>query len=129
MSTKTLPFSGETLAAILEKHPTPFHLYDEASIRKNARALSKAFSWNKGFREYFAVKAAPNPYLLKMLSKEGFGADCSSLPELLLAERVGVVGEHIMFTSNDTPPEEFRKSSHPFVRHFIDVQVSLGASL
>ena len=110
MSTKTLPFSGETLTAILEKHSTPFHLYDEAEIRRNARALSKAFSWNKGFREYFAVKAAPNPYLLKMLSKEDFGADCSSLPELLLAERVGVVGEHIMFTSNDTPPEEFRKA-------------------
>jgi diaminopimelate decarboxylase len=110
MSTKTLPFNRETLAAILEKHPTPFHLYDEGAIRRNARALLGAFSWNKGFREYFAVKAAPNPYLLKMLSKEGFGADCSSLPELLLAERVGVVGEHIMFTSNDTPPEEFRKA-------------------
>lgn len=110
MSTKTLPFNGETLAGILEKHPTPFHLYDEAAIRRNARGLSEAFSWNKGFREYFAVKAAPNPYLLKLLSKEGFGADCSSLPELLLAERVGVVGEHIMFTSNDTPPEEFRKA-------------------
>ena len=104
MSTKTLPFSRETLAAILEKHPTPFHLYDEASIRRNARALAEAFSWNKGFREYFAVKATPNPYLLKILSKEGFGADCSSLPELVLAERVGVVGEHVMFTSNDTPP-------------------------
>ena len=110
MSTKTLPFNGETLAAILEEHPTPFYLYDEAAIRRNARALSEAFSWNKGFREYFAVKAAPNPYLLKLLSKEGFGADCSSLPELLLAERVDVVGEQIMFTSNDTPPEEFRKA-------------------
>jgi len=110
MSTKTLPFSRETLAAILEKHPTPFHLYDEAAVRRNARALAEAFSWNKGFREYFAVKATPNPYLLKILSKEGFGADCSSLPELLLAERVGVVGEHVMFTSNDTPPEEFRKA-------------------
>ncbi len=110
MSMKTLPFTGETLAAIVEKHPTPFHIYDEKAIRKNARDLSRTFSWNKGFREYFAVKAAPNPYLLKMLSKEGFGADCSSLPELLLAERVGVVGEHIMFTSNDTPPEEFQKA-------------------
>jgi len=110
MSTKTLPFNGEKLATILEEHPTPFHLYDEAAIRSNARALSEAFSWNKGFREYFAVKAAPNPYLLKMLSKEGFGADCSSLPELLLAERVGVLGEQIMFTSNDTPPEEFQKA-------------------
>lgn len=110
MSTKTLPFTGETLASILEKHPTPFHLYDEAAIRRNARALTDAFSWNQGFREYFAVKAAPNPYLLKMLAKEGFGADCSSLPELVLAERVGVVGKNIMFTSNDTPPEEFQKA-------------------
>ncbi len=110
MSTKTLPFTGEKLAAILEKHPTPFHLYDEAAIRRNARALSEAFSWNPGFKEYFAVKATPNPYLLKLLAKEGFGADCSSLPELVLAERVGVVGEDIMFTSNDTPPEEFQKA-------------------
>ena len=110
MSTKTLPFSEEILTAILEKHPTPFHLYDEKAIRGNARALLEAFTWNQGFREYFAVKATPNPYLLKILSKEGFGADCSSLTELLLAERVGVVGENIMFTSNDTPPEEFRKA-------------------
>ncbi len=110
MSTKTLPFSEETLEAVLKRYPTPFHLYDEKAIRENARALLQAFSWNQGFREYFAVKAAPNPYLLKILSKEGFGADCSSLPELLLAERVGVVGENVMFTSNDTPPEEFRKA-------------------
>jgi diaminopimelate decarboxylase len=110
MSTKTLPFAGETLAPILEKHPTPFHIYDEKAILENARDLSRTFSWNKGFKEYFAVKAAPNPYLLKILSKEGFGADCSSLPELILSERVGVVGENIMFTSNDTPPEEFQKA-------------------
>ncbi len=110
MSSKTLPLTGEMLAAILEKHPTPFHLYDEAAIRRNARALTEAFSWNRGFKEYFAVKAAPNPYLLKLLAKEGFGADCSSLPELVLAEKVGVVGEDIMFTSNDTPPEEFQKA-------------------
>jgi diaminopimelate decarboxylase len=110
MSTKTLPLNEETLEAILEKHPTPFHLYDEKAIRRNARDLLSTFSWNKGFREYFAVKAAPNPYLLKILAKEGFGADCSSLPELTLAERVGVVGENVMFTSNDTPPEEFQKA-------------------
>jgi diaminopimelate decarboxylase len=110
MNTKTLPFSKETLASILERHPTPFHLYDERAIRRNARELLKAFAWNPGFREYYAVKAAPNPYLLKILAKEGFGADCSSLAELLLAEKVGVVGENIMFTSNDTPPEEFRKA-------------------
>ena len=85
MSTKTLPFTGEALATILEEHPTPFHIYDEKAILENARNLSSAFSWNKGFREYFAVKATPNPYLLKILAKEGFGADCSYLPELILA--------------------------------------------
>jgi len=111
MSTKAIPFSGEMLASILERHPTPFHIYDEKAIRRNARNLSQAFPWNKGFREYFAVKATPNPYLLKILSAEGFGADCSSLPELMLAERAGgVVAERIMFTSNDTPPEEFQKA-------------------
>ncbi len=111
MSTKAIPFSGETLASILERHPTPFHIYDERAMRRNARNLLQAFPWNKGFREYFAVKATPNPYLLKIFSAEGFGADCSSLPELLLAERVGgVLAERIMFTSNDTPPEEFQKA-------------------
>jgi diaminopimelate decarboxylase len=110
MSTKTLPFTRETLEAILEEHPTPFHIYDEKAILENARNLSSAFSWNKGFREYFAVKATPNPYLLKILAKQWFGADCSSLPELILAEKTGILGEDIMFTSNDTPPEEFQKA-------------------
>jgi diaminopimelate decarboxylase len=104
---KTLPFTEEQLREIVKKYPTPFHIYDEKAIRENARALKQAFAWNPGFKEYFAVKATPNPYLLKILKQEGFGADCSSLPELMLAEKVGIEGENIMFSSNDTPPEEF----------------------
>lgn len=110
MTTKRLPFTKEQLEAIIEQYPTPFHIYDERGIRANAKRLTQAFSWVPGFKEYFAVKATPNPYLLNILKEEGFGADCSSLPELLLAERVGIVGEDIMFTSNDTPAEEFRKA-------------------
>jgi diaminopimelate decarboxylase len=110
MTDKTLPFSRAELEAIAARHPTPFHLYDEAGMRANARRLCAAFAWNPGFREFFAVKACANPYILKILRAEGFGADCSSLPELLLAERVGVTGEAIMFTSNDTPAEEFVKA-------------------
>lgn len=107
---KTLPLSKEQLAEIVKQYPTPFHLYDEKAIRQNARNLKNAFLWNPGFKEYFAVKAAPNPYLMKILKQEGFGADCSSLPELILSEKVDIVGENIMFTSNDTPAEEFRKA-------------------
>jgi len=107
---KKLPFSAEKLAAIAERYPTPFHIYDEAAILENARRLKRGFAWNDGFREFFAVKATPNPFLLKLLAGEGFGADCSSLPELVMAERVGITGEDIMFTSNDTPDEEFRKA-------------------
>ena len=92
---------------IIKDHPTPFHIYDEKGIRENARRLTKAFSWAPGFREYFAVKANPNPYIVKIMREEGFGADCSSLPELLLAEKAGIKGEMIMLTSNDTPAEEF----------------------
>lgn len=103
----SLPFTREQIEAMEQNHPTPFHLYDESGIRANARRLKAAFAWNPGFREYFAVKACPNPYILKILRSEGFGADCSSLPELALAERVGMVGEEIMFTSNDTPASEF----------------------
>lgn len=110
MTTKTIPFSHQQLEAIAEQYPTPFHLYVEKGIRENARALSRAFSWNPGFKEFFAVKATPNPFLLKILRAEGCGADCSSLPELLLAERTGMTGEVIMFTSNDTPPEEFQEA-------------------
>lgn len=95
------------LDAIIEKFPTPFHLYDEAGIRKTARLLKQAFSWNKGFREYFAVKATPNPAILRILREEGCGFDCSSLTELMLSERVEARGHDIMFSSNATPDEDF----------------------
>ena len=104
---KELPFTVQELEKIAAKWPTPFHIYDEKAILSNARKLKEAFRWNKGFREFFAVKACPNPYLMELLKTEGFGSDCSSLPELMLAEAVGNVGESIMFTSNDTPAEEF----------------------
>ena len=107
---RTLPFNREKLEEIAQKWPTPFHVYDAAGIRRNAERLKKAFSWNAGFREYFAVKAAPNPYLMKLLKEFDFGSDCSSMAELELAERVGNTGEAIMFTSNDTPAEEFRRA-------------------
>lgn len=110
MTDKRLPFSKEQLDRILRDHPTPFHLYDERGIRENARKLKRAFSWNEGFREYYAVKACPNPHILGIMRQEGFGADCSSLPELLMAERVGIRGERIMFTSNETPAEEYREA-------------------
>jgi diaminopimelate decarboxylase len=111
MSDKTLPFSRNQIEAIAQKHPTPFHIYDEKAIRENARRLISHFSWNLGFKEFFAVKAAPNPFLMKILHAEGFGADCSSLPELILAEKAGIVGSEIMFSSNDTPADEFQKAA------------------
>ncbi|WP_091869362.1 diaminopimelate decarboxylase [Butyrivibrio sp. INlla16] len=92
---------------IVQKYPTPFYLYDEKGIVENARAVKKAFSWNKGFREYFAVKATPNPVLMKLLQSEGCGFDCSSITELMLSKSTGACGENIMFSSNDTPAEEF----------------------
>ena len=95
---------------IREAIPTPFHIYDEAGIRRNARALKAAFAWNKGFREYFAVKATPNPYILKLLKEEGCGCDCSSYTELLLAQAVGCEGEDIMFSSNVTPELDMAKA-------------------
>lgn len=104
---RPLPFTKEQLEAITAKYPTPFHLYDEAGIRENVRRLKQAFSWNKGFREYFAVKALPNPAVLKVLFEEGCGADCSSLTELMLSEALGIKGRDIMFSSNDTPAAEF----------------------
>jgi diaminopimelate decarboxylase len=110
MADKPLPFTKDQLESIISDHPTPFHIYDERAIRENAASLKKHFSWAPGFREYFAVKATPNPHILKILKEEGFGADCSSLPELVLAERVGLTGEHIMFSSNDTPHAEFQKA-------------------
>ena len=90
--------------------PTPFHLYDEKGIRENARRVNAAFSWNKGFKEYFAVKATPNPYLLKILQEEGCGVDCSSYTELLMSEACGFTGSDIMFSSNETPARHERGS-------------------
>lgn len=107
---RKLPFNKARLEEIAAKHPTPFHIYDAKAIRVNARRLKAAFNWNDGFREYFAVKAAPNPHLMKLLKEFDFGSDCSSMAELVLAEKTGNVGEKIMFTSNDTPAEEFRKA-------------------
>ena len=97
----------EQVEAIAAQYPTPFHLYDEKGIRENVKALKDAFAWNPGFREYFAVKATPNPFLMKILNEYGCGCDCSSMTELMLSEAIGVTGEHIMFSSNDTPLEEF----------------------
>jgi len=107
---RPLPFTKNKLEEIIRVYPTPFHIYDEKAIRKNARYLLHAFSWNPGFKEYFAVKATPNPFILKILKSEGFGTDCSSLPELILSKKAGIVGEDIMFSSNDTPAEEFEKA-------------------
>jgi diaminopimelate decarboxylase len=110
MAQKLLPFSRQQIEQIIKTYPTPFHIYDEKGINNNARALNADFSWAPGFKEFFAVKAAPNPYLMKLFAKEGMGADCSSLPELLLAERCGITGEQIMFSSNDTPADELKKA-------------------
>lgn len=93
---------------IIEKFPTPFHIYDEKGIRENVKALYEAFSWNKGFKEYFAVKATPNPHLIKILNEYGCGCDCSSKTELMIAKALGVTGDNIMFSSNDTPIDEFK---------------------
>mgnify|MGYP003455531624 FL=1 len=103
------PFTTkEKLEEIAKVHPTPFHLYDEAGIRRNAENLKKAFAWNKGFKEYFAVKATPNPFLINILREYGCGCDCSSKTELMLSKAIGAVGDDIMFSSNDTPPAEFK---------------------
>ena len=103
------PFvTKEQLEEIAKTYPTPFYLYDEKGIRENAMKLKEAFSWNKGFREYFAVKATPNPFILKTLQELGCGTDCSSKTELLMSDACGFSGHDIMFSSNDTPPEEFK---------------------
>ncbi|MCM1058549.1 MAG: diaminopimelate decarboxylase [Firmicutes bacterium] len=102
------PFvTKEMVEEIVKKYPTPFHIYDERGIRENAKALKEAFSWNPGYREYFAVKATPNPFLINILRDYGCGCDCSSLTELMLSDACGIRGEDIMFSSNDTPAEEF----------------------
>lgn len=97
----------EQIEEITKTYPTPFHIYDEKGIRENARALKEAFSWNKGYKEYFAVKATPNPFLIDILREFGCGCDCSSLTELMLSEAMGIKGDDIMFSSNDTPAQEF----------------------
>lgn len=104
-----IPFvNKEQLEDIASRYATPFYLYDEKGIRETARRVNKAFSWNKGFKEYFAVKATPTPGILKILHEEGCGADCSSYTELLMADAVGFKGDEIMFSSNDTPAEDFQ---------------------
>jgi len=111
MTDKSLPFTRDQLEAIAAQVPTPFHLYDEAAISRNARAFLEAFAWVPGgFISYFAIKALPNPYVMDLLRREGMGADCSSIAELLLCEAVGIRGEKIVFTSNDTPGAEYRKA-------------------
>ena len=100
----------EKAQEIAKSIPTPFHIYEEAGIRENARALKSAFSWNPGFKEYFAVKATPNPYILQLLLEEGCGCDCSSYTELMLAKAVGASGKDIMFSSNVTPEKDMRKA-------------------
>jgi diaminopimelate decarboxylase len=109
MTSKQVPFSKAQIENIIKKYPTPFHIYDEKAIKENAKNFISAFSW-ADFKEFFAVKATPNPYILKMLKNMGFGADCSSLPELVLAERAGITGENIMFSSNETPVNEYIKA-------------------
>ncbi|MBR3308115.1 MAG: diaminopimelate decarboxylase [Lachnospiraceae bacterium] len=98
----------EQVEEIVKKYPTPFHLYDEKGIRENAEALKKAFSWNKGYKEYFAVKATPNPFLIKILHEYGCGCDCSSYTELMLSDAADIRGNEIMFSSNDTPAEDYK---------------------
>lgn len=105
---KTFPLSHEQLVGLTKQFPTPFHIYDEKAIRENIRRFTKAFSIFPAFREYYAVKACPNPYILKILASEGCGADCSSLPELMLSSMSGIKGKKVMFTSNETPADEYK---------------------
>lgn len=105
---KTPFLTKEKAQEIIKQFPTPFHIYDEKGIRQNVENLKKAFAWNEGYKEYFAVKATPNPFLIEILREYGCGCDCSSLTELMISKAIGAVGDDIMFSSNDTPPEEFR---------------------
>lgn len=107
---KTLPFNKKQIEKIVKKYPTPFHIYDEKAILENAKIFYQVFNWVPNFKNYFAVKACPNPHILKILKKVGMGADCSSLPELIMAQKVGILGENIMFSSNNTPVKEFQKA-------------------
>ncbi len=110
MSEKSFPLSQAKLEEIIKEYPTPFHIYDEKTIRQNLSRLKAAFAWAPEFREHFAVKATPNPRIVQVLAEEGAGTDCSSLPELLISQAAGVTGEKIMLTSNDTPADEFQKA-------------------
>ncbi len=137
MTDKTLPFTREQLEAVAAQVPTPFHLYDEPAMRQNAREFKAAFSWVPGgFRNHFAVKALPNPHVMALLQQEGMGADCSSLGELLLCEAVGIKGHEIVFTSNDTPAEEYRKAAElgalinlDDISHIDYLETALGGKL
>ena len=108
---KRLPIDAARLCELADELPTPFHVYDEAGIRANARRLNAAFAWNPGFREYFAVKATPTPAILKIFAEEGCGMDCSSAAELMLSDRVGVSGDGVMFTSNNTLAADYRRAA------------------
>ena len=110
MNEKKFPLSADETHALIERYPTPFHIYDEATIRANFRRLRDAFAWAPHFREHFAVKALPNPRIVQLLHEEGAGTDCSSIAELVISEAAGVTGEEIMLTSNDTPYDEFQKA-------------------
>jgi diaminopimelate decarboxylase len=110
MKNLKLPFDKAKIEEIINIYPTPFHIYDEAAIRENAKNFYQAFNWVNGFKNYFAVKALPNPYILKILKEQGMGVDCSSLAELIMSEKVGFRGEEIMFTSNETPAKEYKKA-------------------
>ncbi|HEY4249355.1 MAG TPA: diaminopimelate decarboxylase [Lacunisphaera sp.] len=137
MTDKTLPFTKAQLEAIAAKVPTPFHLYDEVAMRKNARAFNKAFEWVPGgFVNYYAVKALPNPYVMSALKDEGLGGDCSSLAELMLCEAVGITGNKIVFTSNDTPDYEYQKAAElgaiinlDDISHIAYLEKALGGKL
>ena len=107
---KTFPLTEIALREVIKKFPTPFHIYDEKTVRENFRRLREAFAWAPDFREHFAVKATPNPYIVEILARDGAGTDCSSLAELFISQAAGVTGERIMLTSNDTPADEFRKA-------------------
>lgn len=110
MNEKKFPLTKDETLRLIERYPTPFHLYDEAKIRANFRRLRETFAWAPSFREHFAVKALPNPRIVQLLHEDGAGTDCSSIPELIISAAAGVKGEEIMLTSNDTPYEEFQKA-------------------
>lgn len=111
MAIKSLPFNESFIRDLCKQFPTPFYLYDESAIRSGARRLQKAFQWCPTFRNHFAVKATPNPYLIEILHEEGFGTDCSSMAELLISQAAGITGNQIMFTSNNTPISEYQKAN------------------